>query len=342
MAFDSYGAGKKEGNSENTVDYEEINRYVIEAAGLQEREVLVGYISVIADLGTQEQGDAEVTFVGDEDAEAEATAANPNTYFKDGVDPTSKKKVRLKCWPQKPIQSIAIAVDFPDVEIDKGQYFGESKPLPLRLWLGGQFYIPDAGMVVGRPIPLKIVKDEKNRWSFKANHTLYKMAVGAKVIKPGDVFLPQNIDDLLGKAFQFEAQVFMKENKGKEYYTEYVKFSSGLGRGQVEPELLTTPYLVQFNQTNDLAALKELRSHVVNTIKRAENYEGSAIQKQLEEARKRPVEQEDDASDSKQEDVPVVAAKPSRKAPAKKPAASASMGDFDSDIPFSPFEKGMI
>lgn len=284
MSFETYGVDQKESSRSNNVDFDAINKYVVETAGLQERETIAGVVSGIIDLGTQEQPDAEMVFIGDEEDEKKAIAEFPSTYFKDGFDPETKKPVRLKCWPQKPIQCVAVAVDIPDILVDKGQFFGESKPLPLRLYLGGQFYIEGSGMVVQRPTPLKVNK-KLGDWSLDQKHLFYKMAVAAKIIKAGEVFKPSRISELLGQAFQFEAQVFFKESKGKSYYTEYIKYVSGLGRGQSVPELPNKPIMIQFNKENDLEAIKELRAHVVNTIKKASNYEGSAIQKQIESVR---------------------------------------------------------
>lgn len=287
--FDAYSTGSSSGKQKTEVDFDALNHYVVEAAGLQNREVLVGVVSSIVDLGTQAQEDAAVPFTGNEDDEAAEIAKNPNTYFEDGIDPNDpkrKKQVRLKRWPQKPIQSVAISVDFPDIMLDKGQFFGnkESEEKPLRLWLGGSFYVPEVGMIVGRPTPLKVTKNTKDQWSFNKKHLFYQMASAAKLIDPSkdEPFLPKDIDKLVGKAFCFEAQVFFKESKGKEYFTEYIKFVSGLGRGQKAPDCQVAKNLIQFNQENDPEALKELRNHVKNTIKRASNYEGSKIQKQLD------------------------------------------------------------
>ncbi len=300
MSFDAYSTGSSSGKQKSEVDFDALNQYVVEASGLQNREVLVGVVSSIVDLGTQAQEDAAVVFTGNEDDEAAEIAKNPNTYFEDGIDPNDpkrKKQVRLKRWPQKPIQSVAISVDFPDIMLNKGQFFGNdnAEEKPLRLWLGGSFYIPEVGMVVGRPTPLKVTKNTKDQWSFNKKHLFYQMASAAKLIDPSkdEAFLPKDIDKLVGKAFCFEAQVFFKESKGKEYYTEYIKFVSGLGRGQKAPDCEVAKNLIQFNQDNDPEALKELRNHVKNTIKRASNYEGSKIQKQLE-----------DLYDSNQKDTP--------------------------------------
>lgn len=331
MAFDAYSAGQNEGKKESTVDWNALNEYVVEKAGLERRETMVGYVAGIVDLGTQEQEDAEVVFTGSEEDEASEIVEHPDTYFKDGVDDKGKP-ARLKCWPQKPIQSVTFAVDFPDVMLDKGQFFGEEggDEKPLRLWYGGQFYLQDQGMVVGRPIPLRYSNiaakgAKKPVWSFKPNHTLYKMAVGAKLIEPGEVFTPKDIDKLIGKSLQFEAQVFFKEHKGKKYYNEYIKYLGGLGRKDTPFEPVTQPFLVQFNQRNDIASLAEVRNHVINTIKRAINFEGSAIQKDLSEAKPDKEQELPKETESK----PVV-----KQAPAKKVVAPPADDFDDSEVPF--------
>lgn len=307
MSFDTYGASQTGNtNTENTVDFNELNKYVVETAKLEEREVLCGTVSMIVDLGFQDQPDAELKFDGDAAEEEKIIAEYPDTYFKDGIDQQTKKPCRLKCFPQKPVQCVAVACDFPDVVLDKGKFFGESKPLPLRLWLGGQFYKgPDVGMTVARPTALKVNK-KLGDWSLAQNHLFHKMAVAEKLIKPDEVFHPSRIDELLGKTFQFEVQVYFKEGKGgKSYYTEYIKFVSGLGRGQTAKELPFEPLLVQFNVDNPPEAIKDLRSHIINTIKCANNYEGSKIQKQIEELRGGNKQVEKKEESSKQESKPV-------------------------------------
>lgn len=328
MAFDTYAVNQSEGKQQE-IDWNALNEYVVETCNLQERETLVGVVSSIVDLGIQEQADAELKFDGDEEDEAAEIEKNPDTYFKDGVDPVSKKKVRYLCYPQKPIQSVAVSVDFPDIMLDKGQFFGNSDPRPLRLWLGGQFYVQGAGMLVARPTALKITK-KSGTWSFAPNHLFHKMAVSAKLIKPEESFMPKDIDKLLGKAFQFEAQVFFKESKGKQYYTEYLKFVGALGRGQVAGDLPTTPVIVQFNQSNTEEAIKEIRNHVLNTIKRAKNYEGSVIQKQIESIRGVKTEDQGDAAEA---ETPVSEA-PKTKVSPKPKRVPVEVADIEEDPPF--------
>lgn len=343
MSFDAYSTGSSSGKKESKVDFDALNKYVVETAGLQNREVLVGVVSSIVDLGTQAQEDAAMPFIGTAEDEAAEIAKNPNTYFEDGFDPNDpkrKKQVRLKRWPQKPVQAVAISVDFPDILLDKGQFFGsdEGEEKPLRLWLGGSFYIPEVGMVVGRPTPLKVTKNTKDQWSFNKKHLFYQMASAAKLIDASkdEVFLPKDIDKLVGQAFCFEAQVFFKETKGKEYFTEYVKFVSGLGRGQKAPDCEVSHNLIQFNQENDPAALKELRNHVKNTIKRASNYEGSKIQAQLDalyEQRDTPQDDDSDGADDGNGGEVKVPEKAKAKVAPKK-ATKAAVDDLEDDSPF--------
>lgn len=294
MSFEAYGVQSDSKKSKSNVDWDAMNKYVVEAAGLQEPETLSGVVSVLVDLGTQKQPDGQYELdKEDKDLTIEqltekyaADIADKGIYFKEGYSNNTKQI--LKHVPQKDRQSVAFAVDFPDIVIDKGQFFKkedgsfESNPKPLRLWMGGQFWNGEA-MVVQNMIPLKVIKDDKLGWTMNPKSTPYKMAVASKLIKPDSPFSPDKIDGLVGKTLQFQARVFFKEgNNGKKYYTEQIKFVGGLPRGGKDQSVENT-YVIQFNQENDPKALKELRGHIVNTIKNATNFEGSQIEAQLNE-----------------------------------------------------------
>jgi len=328
MAFGSEENYTDNGGEGKKVDFDAVNKYVVETAQLAQRETLIGYVAAIVDLGIQEMPDAEYEFKGTPEQEQEEIEKYPGTYFKNGFN-DKKQQIRLKCYPQKPQKAVTLAIDFPEILVDKGQFFGESKPLPLRIWMGGQFYIPDTGMVVGRPIPLKVGKNTKNEWSLNERNTLYKMAVGAKLINPGDKFLPQDIDKLLGKALQFEAQVFFKENKGKQYFTEYVAYKTGLSRGQVAPEIKSNLIVVEFGKPNSDEGLGEIRSHIVNTMKRASNFAGSVIEKQLIEKGRLGKKQE---STPEQKQETPARQEAQQKSSQEKP--SGKFEDMEDDIPF--------
>ena len=294
-----------------TVNFDELNSYVVNTCQLQQPETLLGVVSVIADLGTQKLPDAEYDLDKEDEGLSieELTAKHSNmlaenhpadkqvgkiTKFGKSYDGMKKEWVIRKFVKQADRQAVAMAIDFPDIMLDKGQFFGETEPnpKPLRLWMGGQYWNKFVGekgkMLIQNVIPLKvtnIAQPPEKVWSMNPKSVPHKMAVAAKIVETGEAFLPQDIDKLLGKTLQFKAQVFFNKSKdGKQYYTEKVSFAAGLARGQTERQVDKT-YLIQFNKENDLQALKELRAHVINTIEQATNYEGSVIQKQLAELR---------------------------------------------------------
>lgn len=335
MSFDVYGSGQSSGTKKSEIDFEGLNKYTVEAAGLETEEVLVGIVSGLIDLGTQEQEDGSVVFTGDEDDEAEEIKKFPSTWFEDGPDPNNPKKtVRLKKWKQKAIQHVTFAVDFPDILLEKGKFFGDedAEPRPLRMFLGGQFFVQGKGMIVGRMLPLKEKTNAKGAWSFDKKHTIYSMASGAKLIDASkdEVFKPSMIDKLLGQALSFKVQVYFRERAGKSYYTESIKYVSGLGRGQKAPDYDFEPFIIQFNQENDETALKELRSHIKTTIKQASNFEGSKIQQQFDALFQKNEEPE---SEESKEEAPKETPKPKAKAVPKKVNKPVE-DDLSDDIPF--------
>ena len=281
--FEVYGSQNNGGEKKSNVDWDAYHQYIVETAGIQEREVMPGVITFMADLGVQKVPDAQFEFTGTEEDEEEEIKKNPGTYFIAEKNYQTGKMERLKCYPQKPVQAVALAVDFPDIQLDYGQFFGDTSGTtkPLRMWLGGTFYLDGTGMVVARPTYLKANK-KLGAWSFDQKALPYKIAVASKIIKPGEVFDTKRIGELLGKTANWTVQVHMKESKGKEYFTEYIQFASGLSRGQSEIDYEGEIHATMFNRENDPIALKELRSHVKNTMKQAANYEGSKIQAQLE------------------------------------------------------------
>ena len=304
-----YGATTQQSKSNKpTVNFEELNRYVVETCRLQQPETMLGVISVMVDLGTQKQNDAEYDLEPeDKQLTIEQLTEKYSLDIHEGkirkfdksFDSKTRSWVIRKFVPQQDRQSIVYAVDFPSIMLDKGKFFGEEEGKnvkPLRLWIGGQYWNKyQEKMLVQNVIPLKVknIADDgqPKKWSMATNSSLYKMAVAAKIINQGDAFLPQDADKLLGKTLQFKTQVFFNRGKdGKDYYTEKLAFATGLTRDQAEKQVDST-YLIQFNQENDPQALKELRKHVVNTIENATNYvnqetgEPSAIKRQLEALR---------------------------------------------------------
>ena len=274
VVSDNSGDGKK-------IDWDGLNNYIVETCGLQDGDTLVGYISALYDLGVQTPADSEYVFTGTQEDEAAEIAKNPSVYFKDGLD-DNKAPARLKCAPSKPFQHVTFAVDFPEIMLDKGKFFGDDGGAkPLRLYLGGDFWMgKEIGKVVQNPFSMKNTT-KTGAWSFDSKATIYKMAVGAKLIKDGEPFESKRIGELLGKSLQWKVKIDLSESKGKFYLNQKIGYAAGLGRGQQSIEPVMELVYVGFNKDNDAQAVNEIPSHIVNTMKRASNFDGSKLQQQL-------------------------------------------------------------
>lgn len=275
------------GGVRKEVDWGALNNHVVEAAGTASKaRSIPGYISGIIDLGEQEQNDAEVVFTGTAEDEVQIIKEFPNTYFKDGIDKQTRKPARLKCWPQRDMQQIAITVDFPQIEVDKSLYLtGNSNKSPLRVLYNGDFTLPgQKTKIVGRPFTIKEVKHPNGKWAFAKNSMLHKLAVATGVINEDELFTKDRVGELLGKVAQFQVRVWMKPGKNDmKFFTEDISLVGMVPEGVPVPELDEKYiYGVNLYGENDEEAVKQLRANVINTIKRAKNYEGSDIKAMIE------------------------------------------------------------
>lgn len=284
------------------VDFDQLNQYTVDTAECEQPETLNGVVVGIIDLGNQRLPDAEYDVdSGDESLTVEELTDKYSADIESGKiskfdivkdwSTRPPKEVIKKFVPQKDRQCITYAVDFMDIMLDKSQFFGEkSEPKPLRLYFGGQYYNTfSKKMMVQNLLPLKITniaKDPKNDkvWSLNPKSQLHKMAVAAKLINTGDAFLPDRIDELLGKTLQFKVQIGFNEKGDKKYYFEKMSFIGALQRKDKPFEDVET-FLIQMDEPNDPEALKNLRKHIISTQEMATNFEGSVLQKQLMELR---------------------------------------------------------
>lgn len=295
--FEVYGVQQNGGGSseETRAKFDALNKHVVETVGLQTQKTLVGVVSSIVDLGSQPLPDAEYALEGDQVGKSEDDLNDARTeeelkrgiHFGMGYNGDTKQRELMKKVPQKPLQCVALAIDFPNKIVDKGQFFGESNPQPLRIWYGGKFWNGEK-MVIQNLTPLKerpITKGGSD-WSLNPKSILHKMAVAAELVADTKTpFKSGRIDELLGKAFLFTVQVFFEQgkgaNSGKQYYKEKVTFTGALMEGMPVPELARTNLVMVKNPNNDLQAVKEIPAHVRNTIERSKEFAGSAIEAQL-------------------------------------------------------------
>lgn len=282
------------GNSNRkTIDFEALNKHVVEVAESEEGQTVNGVITQIIDMGNQvledarydvDKGDEDLTIEELTEKYADQIEEGRITKFDMAWDSRANNgrggEVIKKFVPQKPRQCIVYAVDFPDIIVDKAQFItGESDPKPLRLYSGGTFRNNDLGhWVCTQMFPLRETKDDKIGWTISQNNTLYKMAKANKLLDRNGALKIENIDKLVGQTFQFEIYVGFND---KGYYNERLRYVGAIKRNEepfdIEGEV------IQFTEENNLQALKELREVVKDTMTLAINFEGSVIQEQLKE-----------------------------------------------------------
>jgi len=339
MSFTFHVEGSTQTNTQSSnsvqVDWDARAKYLVETVGTQKKaKAMIGIISGIIDLGLQVQEDAKMAWTGDEASEAAELEKNPNQYFETLPDDKGVP-TRYKRWEVKPCQQVAFTVDFPGVMINQGQFFGDENASehPLRMLLNGEFFIKGVGKTVGKPYNIKEVKQADGSWGFKNNTQIYKLAAATDVLDDKGNFKPFMLGNLLGKAALFEVQVFTKKgDDGKEYLNEKVKLSGQVPDVMVPmiPELAPEYiYGVNFKGEQNPDELKQLRQSVVNTMRLAQNFEGSDVQKALIQVGKVQANTNEGQATVQQQSP---AEKPK---PANKPTPTVSADEFD-DLPFAP------
>jgi hypothetical protein len=322
------------------VDWNAMNEHVVEAAGTATKtRSIPGVISGVYDLGEQKLEDAAIPVTDDkfkqafpefdgsqeqQDAVIAKYANRTNVRF-EKVD----NKLCLR-YVQNPVQQVAVSVDFPQILVDKGQFFGNSKPLPLRLLYNGEFTTPgDKTKIVGRPFNLRDTKHDlgnnKSVWAFAKNNGLHKFAAAAELLDENGLFNKERVGELIGKVVQFQVRVWMKPAKtgDKKFFTEEISLVGIVPEGVAIPEVPEgLLHMVNLHGENDAEAVKQMRVAIKNTMKRALNYDTSSL---------KPVFEAEAASYGNK---PADAAKDAVKEAVKAAEVTPVPVAFDDDIPF--------
>lgn len=316
------------------IDFDALGKYVVETVGCSEKpEAMIGIVSGVIDLGLQKQEDAKMQWSGDAASEAEELAKNPNQYFETLPDEKGVA-TRYKRWVVKPQRCAAITVDFPGTLVNRGKFFDEDgvgEELPYRGLLNNEFGLKGVGKVVGKPYSLREQRNDDGTWSLKNNTILFKLAQATGQLQNGN-FKPGMLGDLIGQAAMFNVHVFLNEHAGKHYLNEKLSFNGPVPK--MMQNMIPTlddkfMYMVNFKGPQDLEVLKTLRASVINTMKLAEDFEGSDVQKALIEIGKIKAGE----GSGTQESAPQQAT-PQASRPAAEPQAPIDFDSFDDDIPF--------
>ncbi|ATN93414.1 hypothetical protein [Pseudoalteromonas phage J2-1_QLiu-2017] len=348
---------KQEGGSSNHTDWSALNAHIVEAVqstigceeGLPEETIAV--IAGIVDYGIHTHINMELCINPDPNAtgannfrrgrlqkgkghlyapnEEEALGAFNTEGYPELTDEeidaqiaAGKTMIRYESIPSREVGYI---LDFPEITVDKGQFFGESNPAPYRVLYGGTFQgLPS------RPIKVSGRKNDNDVWCCAENSLHVKLAKAARInTKDG---LPQDdILSLIGKQVKVQLEVYLAKGK---YLQEKVSNFSPLSRGQ-EPLEYNEDLLmyVGFNdEENDAMSLRYLTSAMKSYMKQASNYEKSVVKGQIE-----ALEAKDEQARAQGQSQAKPQAKTQAPAPKKatsKPAPQEPPVDFDQDIPF--------
>lgn len=334
-----FNAQTPQSNPETSnIDFDALSKHVVETVGCSEKpEALIGIVSGVIDLGLQAQEDAKMEWKGSdaEKAEIEAKAARGESkeYFE--VVPHGQNNVPTLCkrWPVKAQRCSAITVDFPDILVNKGQFYNEDKvgeDLPFRALLNNEFGLKGVGKVVGKPYSLREQRNDDGTWGFKNNTILFKLAQATNQLDAQGNFKPAMLGNLIGEAAMFNVHVYMNEHAGKNYLNEKLAFNGPVPKAmqKMVPVLDEKHmYVVNFKGEQDLEVLKNLRQSVINTMKMAEDFEGSDVQKALIEIGKVKV---GDETGKPQQEAP----RQEKPQAAPQPTETIDFDSFDDDVPF--------
>ncbi|APC44458.1 hypothetical protein [Pseudoalteromonas phage PH357] len=295
-----------EGGGGSTVDWKALNEHVAEsvqkATDCEEGRVeqVVGIISGIVDYGLH-QDPERVEPMDEGDAKTKEWKQKQVDKGKATVDEDGNFRFQAP-----PRQEVGFYVDFPQVIVDKGQFFGESNPAPYRVLLGGTFDGQPAQKTKVEGYP-----NENNVWVFGDRNRASKLATAAKLSGLKDGFAQDRLLELIGQAVVFDVEVYINSAG---YLQEKVTNPSGVMKGIAIPEIdEDLLFYVGMNEDNDANQVKMLTKVVKEYIKAASNYEGSKLQKQLEALENDSKQQSPESNTNTQEK-----AKPSEKPVEKK------------------------
>lgn len=338
MAFQTTGSTQTAGSTERRqVDYKALNEHLVAVAGGGKQRSLPGIITGIYDLGLQKLDDAAIQVTDAEwvkrfpeyDGTPEGEAAV--------VAKAGREDARFEMfegnycfrYKQKPVQQVAVAVDFPQIMADKSLYFtGESKPMPLRLILNGEF-----NRLVQKPFNLRSMNHNQGKpgaakWALAKNSQLHKLADASGILDKDGLFKAERLDELLGKVVQFQIRLFLND---KGFFKEEIKIAGIVPEGLPHPELpegVTLALVQMWDADLDKTAAMEARACIKNHQRKALNFvspdtgEDSPLKAVIGEGWKADGEKQETAPKA-----PVTGITPTAPAPSDD-------DDFDSDVPF--------
>ena len=282
MAFQTTGNATTSGSQERKqVNYKALNEHLVEVAGGGKQRSLPGIITGIYDLGLQKLEDAAIPVTDAEWLKRYPEYDGTEAGEKAVIEKSGRENARFEMfegnmcfrYKQKDVQQVAVCADFPQIMADKSFYFtGESKPMPLRLILNGEF-----NRLVQKPYNLRSMNHNQGKpgpakWALAKNSQLHKLADASGLLDGDGLFKAERIDELLGKVVQFQIKVCFNE---KGFYKEDIKIAGIVPEGLPHPELpegVTMALVQMWDENLDKTAALEARACIKNHQRKAVNF----------------------------------------------------------------------
>lgn len=336
MAFQTTGSTQTAGSTERRqVDYKALNEHLVAVAGGGKQRSLPGIITGIYDLGLQKLDDAAIQVTDAEWVKRFPEYDGTPTGEAAVIAKAAREDARFEMfegnycfrYKQKPVQQVAVSVDFPQIMADKSLHFtGTSQPMPLRLILNGEF-----NRLVQKPFNLRSMNHNQGKpgaakWALAKNSQLHKLADASGILDKDGLFKAERLDELLGKVVQFQIRLFFSD---KGFFKEEIKIAGIVPEGLPHPELpesVTLALVQMWDADLDKTAALEARACIKNHQRKALNFvspdtgEDSPLKTVIGEGWKPDGEKAAPA-----------AAKPTGIAPS---APAPDTDEFDDDVPF--------
>jgi hypothetical protein len=291
--------------SESNVDWDAFNEHLLEQIG-EDGQSQVAILSGIMDLGIQERPDHEEPYKGS--TEQDKSLADERSYLSEDEETI--------ITPAKPVDSVALYADFPDVEVNYGKFFSKDAVdewRPYRHLITNTWWDSSAKLMVAKGAALSCRPNPKaeSGWAFDGKSTISRLATCTGVVRKGPVDQNFDIGELLGGVFVMDLQAVRDK--------EYINIKAlNIGTKHIaipNPEYDLEPFGISFSGGNDDSALQQVRANIRATMARALNWDDSGLKADFENYEKASKEV-DSKPEEKQNEVPEE--EPVKKAPPKK------------------------
>jgi hypothetical protein len=189
--------------------------------------------------------------------------------------------------PQRDAPCFTVAVDFPGIMVDRGQFYGKKEggpKLPYRMYWGGEFYNQvTKKKYVDNYISYKNSPQGKQQiFAFGPNSVVTKMGAAASILDTNGFITKERVVELIGTSMYFTVKVSRSDSGWfNERIGAPVKLPKGTEVSEPDEDKL---FYISLNPTgkgatpNEDWAISNLRATVVNSIMASTDYEGSELQ----------------------------------------------------------------